>query len=385
MSVEELRGLVAHASTVPVADRVRLADLLRRTTRPGTVLLETCHRVELHGAGSGWAAFSDGLRSAAPALVASTTSLRGREVVEHVVNLAVGLRSTVVAEDQVLHQLRGSVEAARSAGGIAPELDRLFDHALRAGRRARSWLPGRRPALADVALDVASTPIVGRSVLVVGAGEMGRLAVAAARARGASVLVASRTPERAAALAAELGVATAPFGGGPALGAMAVVIVALRGRWTLDVRAQEVLVTGGTMVIDLSTPSALPARVAAALGNRLVTIDDIVRRPGQDGGDRVVARLRQLAEATVTDYLEWAARGSTRTTAQRLAELAEARRRRALDRLWARLPDLGVEDRGEIEQMTRHLADHLLREPLQRLGSDPDGRRERAAHELFGL
>jgi len=35
--------------------------------------------------------------------------------------------------------------------------------------------------------------------------------------------------------------------------------------------------------------------------------------------------------------------------------------------------------------MTRHLARRLFRAPLERLGSDPDGRRRRAAEELFGL
>jgi hypothetical protein len=35
--------------------------------------------------------------------------------------------------------------------------------------------------------------------------------------------------------------------------------------------------------------------------------------------------------------------------------------------------------------MSRHLADRLLREPLERLGRDVDGGVERAARDLFAL
>jgi hypothetical protein len=35
--------------------------------------------------------------------------------------------------------------------------------------------------------------------------------------------------------------------------------------------------------------------------------------------------------------------------------------------------------------MTRHLADRLLREPLERLGRDTDGRDGRAIRDIFAL
>jgi hypothetical protein len=35
--------------------------------------------------------------------------------------------------------------------------------------------------------------------------------------------------------------------------------------------------------------------------------------------------------------------------------------------------------------MSRHLAERLLREPLERLGADADGRHERAVRELWAL
>ena len=41
--------------------------------------------------------------------------------------------------------------------------------------------------------------------------------------------------------------------------------------------------------------------------------------------------------------------------------------------------------RATIEAMSRHLARRLLRDPLERLGADADGRHERAVRELWAL
>ena len=53
--------------------------------------------------------------------------------------------------------------------------------------------------------------------------------------------------------------------------------------------------------------------------------------------------------------------------------------------LWRRFPDLEPQARDAIEGMTRHLANRLLREPLERLGRDADGRDERAIRDIFAL
>jgi shikimate dehydrogenase len=56
-------------------------------------------------------------------------------------------------------------------------------------------------------LDALDEPVAGRRALVLGAGGAGRAAVYALREAGAQVAVWNRTPERASALAQELGVA----------------------------------------------------------------------------------------------------------------------------------------------------------------------------------
>lgn len=379
MTLADLRGIVAHASQVPAIERAELVERLRQARPPGSILIETCHRVELHGAGDAT------VEPLVELLPSGATILEGRAVAEHVVALAVGLRSVVVAEDQILYQLRRSLDASGGPDERASEVHRLFELALGAGRRARSWLQSRRPSLADAALDLLPEPIADRPVLVVGTGQMGGLAVDAAVRRGGLVSIAGRTPGRGAALSRSFNIAEAPFDPGPVAGSLAVVVLALRGPWTIEDATRDQLVGGAAIVVDLSAPPAVSADLRNALGSRLLTIDDLARRPSEADGDPLVGRLSTLAAATVDAYIDWLDHQGDRETARAMSERAEAARHAELGRLWRRLPDLDHDEREEIEQMTRHLAMKLLRDPLARLGDDVDGRRARAARDLFGL
>ncbi len=377
-----LAALLTHATAVPAPERAALAEHLRADLPRGAILVETCHRTELYVA-------DRGLLPDSPNAPKGSRFADGPDVAEHVIGLAVGLRSTVVAEDQILHQLRTSVEAARERGRLEPELDRLFDLALRAGRRARSWLPARRrPSLADVALDlVADRPMpAGSPVLVVGAGEMGRLATSAVFTRRGRPMIASRTPARAEALASQVGADAVAFDPGADLvGTVTGVVIALRGTWRVASETRDAIADGDSWIVDLSSPPAIPEDLRGRLGSRLVTIDDLARVSGPEREHHLVQRLTRLASDTAADYAEWLDREPRRETARAMAERAAIARAAELDRLWERLPSLGPTEREEIERMARHLAERLLREPLERLGRDADGRHAEAARELFGL
>lgn len=374
-----IAALLAHARSVPAAVRSELARGLRAAQPPGSILIETCHRVELYGS---------------PEAVAAIVSPPGAEVAEgeaaarHLVSLAVGRASAVLAEDQVLHQLRIAVGEARRRGPLPPALDHLADVALRAGRRARSWLPAGRPTLADVALDAgeARGPARPGPILVVGAGEMGGLAARAAVRRGRRVIVASRTFHRAAALAEAVGGSAAPIDAVPAARERpAGVIVALSGAWAMTGAAGGHLVESGAWVVDLSSPPALTSALVAALGDRFLSIDDLAAPAGGGPSTSLAERLDGQVGATLAEYRDWLARAPERQTARELADRAAAAQAAELAALWERMPALEAHERDEVERMARRLTERLLRDPLERLRNDEQGRHRRAARELFGL
>jgi glutamyl-tRNA reductase len=376
-------ALVTHARHVPAIEREQFAAALQRESAGRVFVLETCHRVEAYLGNA------DDAARLAPALPDGARTLTGEQAVHHAITVAVGRDSVVVGEDQILHQLRVSVDAARAAGTLDPALERLFALALQAGRRARSWRQGPPRSLADVALasiERRAGPIRGRDLLVVGAGRMGRLAARAAVAAGARVAVANRSADGAEALAAAAGVRIERFDPEARIGGFAGVVVALAGPWPIGAAAMDALARSATVVVDLSVPAAVPGGLAEILGRRLVTADDLalgdVGTAAQDGS---AARLDSLVDRSTAEFVAWLKGRDGRAAAEALVRRADCAREAELAALWRRLPHLDPETRDAIEGMTGHLADRLLREPLERLGRDTDGRDGQAIRDIFSL
>lgn len=381
---EALLALVTHARHVTSAERERFGARLRAESAGQPLVLETCHRVEAY------LVSADHDMALAELLPAGGRLLVGEAAVRHAISVAVGRDSVVIGEDQILHQLRESVDRARAESRLHPILERLFAVGLRAGRRARSWRDGTRRSLADVALSAIERqagPVGGHEILIVGAGKMGRLAVRAATAAGASVWVANRSPGRPIAIAAESGARIEAFDPGPAIDRFAAVIVALGGPWTIGQATVLSLAASSTIVVDLSVPAAVLPMSAGGLGSRFISADDLASAEADPAyvNDRSLARLDELIDGATAEFCAWLDVRDGRAAAAALTARADRERHAELDQLWRQLPDLDADARDAIERMSGHLARRLLREPLERLSRDPDGRHERAARELFGL
>ncbi len=282
-----LWAVVVTADGADAAERDTFAAGLREEAagRPDRVLLVTCHRVELYGLGS------------PPA-----SSLSGPSAVEHLLRVAAGLESTVVGEDEVLHQVREALRAARREAEVDGRLARLFETAAAAGRRARAGRTASGaglPALAVEWLEVRA-PLSGRPVLVAGAGRMGSALAAAVAARGGRVTVASRSAERAARLArlfAGRGVDLAE--GAAWASSSSAVAVALAGPW-LQLAAAAAL----PPIADISAPAAVPAAIRASLNGGFLGIDDLYRcdRPPPPG---YLGAAEEIVRVKAAEFVQW--------------------------------------------------------------------------------
>lgn len=376
-------ALIAHARQVPSAAREAFAaELAALEPSEATLVVHTCHRVELYVALD-----SFGERPL-PQPPPGAQRLEDADAARHLTSVACGLDSAVLGENQILHQLRETLTARRAARPLDPVLDRLFQIALHAGRRAHGWFNGSQRSLADVALERieerAGSPD-GRPILVVGAGIMGRLAALAAERRGAQVIVTNRTDERAAALAREVGGRTIPFAGDGVLPQVAGAIVALGGIWRVCVDDARRLAESGAIVVDLSSPAAVAGALQAQLGDRFVSADDLAWGDGVELQDGLRDRLERLVSESGGRYCHWLRSRYAVPAIQAMAEAAEEQRRSELEWLSRRLPDLEEEERSLIEQMSHRLVAGILHAPRSALNSDESGDLGRAARELFGV
>ena len=396
-----LIALTTHARTVPSAARETFGDAAAALAQdPRTMLLRTCHRVELYAAVD--AAEGPGAL-VLPELPVGGQRFEGLAAARHVFTVAAGLDSVVVGEDQILHQLRECLSDRRVPGaercpveigshaatamGLHPVLERLFQLALHLGRETRSWREGPPRSLADVALDrVVPTigPLLGRRVLVVGAGRMARLCALAASRQGARVLVANRSSDRAATLAHDASGEPAAFGPDAPLPDVDAIILAIAGQWPLSTEARDALLAGRQPVVDLSSPPAVDVGTREALGDRCTSVDDIARSPQDLLPKRLRTRFERALDQAELNLAAWARSRDSVPTIQALSHRAETRRTEEVDRLFRRL-ELDDKERELVEQMSHRLVAGLLHQPLVVLREDGSGEADRAARTLFEL
>ncbi len=163
------------------------------------------------------------------------------------------------------------------------------------------------------------------------------------------------------------------------------VIVAIGGSWRIGPDDQARLGGSGAIVVDLSSPPAVPASLRLLLGDRFTSVDDLAGGTANPAEDRLRRRLEALVSEAGADYCRWLRGRDAVPAIQAMAATAERNRRTEVDWLVRRLPGLSEDERSAVEQMSHRLVAGLLHGPLTALTADPNGDLERAARELFGL
>ncbi len=310
--------------------------------------------------------------------------LKDEAVIEHLFRVAAGLDSMLIGEFEVLGQVRQALAAAEQAGMVNLPLRNLLQSAIRTGRRVRKETGISRNALSvsSVAVDLAAR-VLGEltdcGVLVIGAGEAGKLAAKAAKQRGANrIVVISRKPERAAALAAMLGgVAAGRDSLLQELGMAQLVITCAgapgrildveRVREAMKNRPEQPLV-----ILDIGVPRDVEPAVGGLNNVFLYNIDDLTqmaesnRRQREDEIDKAVAIL----DVEVDKFAAWWRSLNARPVVRALMRKAEEVRYAQLDKTLKKLCPLSSEERESLEAMTKAIVTKILKEPLYRLKSE---------------
>ncbi|MDF1523009.1 MAG: glutamyl-tRNA reductase [Trueperaceae bacterium] len=201
----------------------------------------------------------------------------GEAALEQLARVAASLDALNPGEDQVMRQVRDAAQEARDAGRIDPTLSFAVDAALRVAKRVRREVPlaPRDASLFSLARgDVERVLAGGGRAVVVGAGEMGRIAARALTSvRGVALTIVNRDAERAAALARAVGGEARALADVVGHGLDAeVLVVAVAGGRLID----DAWLAGAPslkLAVDLGIPRALDGRAARARGIELLDVD----------------------------------------------------------------------------------------------------------------
>ena len=404
--------------TAPVAVREKVAvragklgdslELFRSQVSQG-VILSTCNRTEVytvtnngsHARELSLNFLQNHLDIPDATLRRYTYAFEGEVAVEHLFRITGGLDSMIVGEYEVLGQVRQALEVAEKAKMVSLPLRRLFQDAIRTGRRVREETGISRNAfsVSSVAVDLAARSIgdlANCKMLVIGAGEAGRLAAKAAKDRGVSqITIASRTRERASTLAAALG-------GLPiSMNELAeelntcnlVVACANAPHWLLDESHVETAMKHRPelplVIIDIAVPRNVAPAVAQIKNVFLYNIDGLTRISKQNQKQRKeeVERAAKIIEAEMAEFNAWWRALEVRPVITALMKQAEDIRSAQLNKTLRKLRPLSDEEQANLAAMTKSIVTRILQNPISYLkeNTNTNGEQAEIVNELFRL
>ena len=410
--------------TAPVAVREKLAfreeevsDVVARlVTQPGVreaLLISTCNRVEVYGVGDAAEAGSLTTRSflaeqrkVALADVGSALYLHhGPAAVRHVFRVASSLDSLVVGEAQILGQLKSAYNVAGKVRATGPTLARCLERAFGVAKRVRSETTIARGAanVSSVAVELATRvfgDLSGKSVLVVGAGKMSKLAARHLRSAGTDrIVVTNRSVARAEELAALIDGIAAPWEDLAQQLAEADVVISSTG-------AREPVLTlpmfkkvtkarrwKPMMIIDIAVPRDADPEIGELDGVYLFDIDDLDKVVAKNLSERAKAAEHgaRIIEHEADQFEQWL-RGqevvpTIRALREKFGQVAVAETQKVIDAMARR--DYTAAERAEaLHRLSQLIVNKLLHQPTTVLRSSAGPslqERVEAVTSMFGL
>jgi glutamyl-tRNA reductase len=375
-------GVSHHHAPLEVRERLYLQDGAPAEVAAElgeAVVLSTCNRTEVYLLGADpELARTELERRSGLELGSVLARWDDGEAVSHLFRVAAGLDSLVPGESQILGQVRDAYDSARRAGATGPLLNRLFEDALRAGKRVRTEakLHELPESVAASAVELAARElggVEGRRALLFGAGRMSELAAGDLRARGAEVVVSSRTRESAQDLADRVGGRAAAFDAvAVELPEADVVISATRCPYPIlhaeAVRRRE----KPLVLVDVAVPRDLDPAIGRLEGCTLFDIDALGE--GLVGREEDVREAEAIVAEEAARFAEWRRARDAAGAIRDLRERAEEIRSEELARAGARLADLSPRERETVETLTTQIVNKLLHAPTVRAkeaGSEP--------------
>lgn len=309
--------------------------------------------------------------------------------VRHVLQITSGLRSLVPGDNQILSQVKAAYGRAVDADAVGMVLHRLMHTAFRAAKRVATEtdVASGAASVSTAAVAMARTyfgertpgGLLGRRVLLVGAGQMGRLALSALQKYEPSAIsVANRSPERAQRVAKATGATVVPWAERHAAVQAAELVVVATG-------AKEPVLTADQMpprrpsddasalIIDIARPRNVAPAVGQIPGYVLRDLDDLKEWTQDVCAARraEVPTAKAICDELLSDFVSWVFHQEALQPAiQAIRDTFDAIRTQEIERHAHRFSEA---DHEELDRITQSILQKLLAVPIVRLkGVDPE-------------
>ena len=329
-----------------------LTELVQKDGISGAVLLATCNRTELYLSVQERRSSAEDNAVSQPAMDISPAELlrqyahapekpfTGRvlteiDAVQHIMEVACGLHSQILHEEQIVTQVGHAVELARACRSTDGVLDTLFRTAVSAGKEAQTQVSVQNVPLsvsysAVQQLEQHAGTLDGKTCLVIGNGSMGRQTAALLQEKGCRVFMTLRTYHH--------GETVIPFGVTPIpyeqrfvqMESSEIVISATRSpHYTVRAKQLTQLDHRPRLILDLAMPRDIEPECSGIDGVTVWNLDQFGLDAAPDAD--AIAALEQIAAQYADAFQMWQNYRESVPYMQELKQLAAQRILRSTD------------------------------------------------------
>ena len=359
------------------------------------VILSTCNRVELYAVVKetelGSASLGEFMTTMASEVAAEQILprlyyLEGQEAIRHLFRVAASLDSMIVGEPQILGQVKDAFEAALAHKSTGVVLNKVMKKAISVGKRVRSetGIAEHAVSVSYAAVELARKifqNLSEQAVLLVGVGEMGKLAARHLIDAGVrQMMITNRNLDRAIDLAKRFNALPIPFHEFHHEMAGADIVVCATGADAYVIGPEDVqraLRSRGNrpmFLIDIGDPRNIDPAVGALDNAYLYNIDDLQGQVVMNLEQRRHEALRaeDIVGEEVPPLVRWMKTLDVVPTIMALRRKAEEIQRAEVERTLARLGPVSPRQRQLVESLAAAITNKLLHAPLVAIKAEAD-------------
>ena len=327
-----------------------------------------------------------------------------RPAIEHLFSVATGIDSLLIGDNQIFKQVKESIEISEETHFTGFLTRRIFDAAIKAGKRAISETEISEGAVtvsyAAVQLIEKILSALGKkSALVIGAGETGEIAAKHLVERGIGKLaITNRTNERAERLAQKLNGRVIPFTNfKDSLHEYDVVISATSADNLIITRKDIETVmrkrnNASLVLMDIAVPRDIDPATSGLDYVFYHDIDslNIIVEQNLEKRKKEIPKVKAIIEEEINNFLNWYNSLEVAPTIKTLRDHFEAIRHEEVEK---NVNKFSKEDREKLDIVTKRIINKILHYPTVELkknneinpSPDESAMRISIIRELFGI
>jgi len=375
-------------ATIPVREKFSLSDQQKRNLLDGArregieslIAISTCNRTELFAQD---ASTQELIRLLTTYSNGSLDEFHtygfekaGREAVEHLFQVAVGLDSQILGDLQIIKQVKEGYEFASGLDMVDGALHRLMQHVFRTHKRSRNEtsLAQGAATTAYAAVQFASQTypnLKNKKILLVGTGKIGKVTVKNLVSLGAGKLtLINRSRERAEFIAGKYDLNVADYDALPEEIADANLVIVATGAQqpvvTMEHMQPSIEKQNFKVMLDLSVPRNIDPEIESLEFVDLANMDwlnDVTDEAYQKREENIPL-VKQIIDEELEEYELWLSQQKVVPTIKALTEKFDDIRQQEIEYFRHKISE---DEMDKVEHITRRIINKIAAHSIEHL------------------